>query len=150
MAGAPPVGRRTRTPRTTPSKYLRTTLLWGAHSSSRILIPPVGRWARTTQTTPCEYVWTTMLFGAHSSSRPLVASVHRQLVLDHSEVELLEPHPSDLFALHSASMLPSTSPRVASTSPKIGHRFVLFLRFGALRHMCTTRHGQAYWNQPFE
>ena len=69
---------------------------------------------------------TTLLFGAHSSSRLLVASVHRQLVMDHYAVELPEPHPSDLFAPRSASMLHSTSPRVASTSPKIGHRLVLF------------------------
>ena len=138
MAGAPPVGRRTRTTRTTPSKYVRTTLLCGAHSSSRILVPPVVRWARTTQTTPSEYVRTTSLFGAHSSSRPLAASVHRQLVIDHSAVELPEPHPSDLFAPRSASMLHSTSPRVSSTSPKIGHRLVLFLRFGALRHVLDT------------
>ena len=54
MAGAPPVGRRARTTRTTPPKYVRTTLLCGAHSSSRILVPPVGRWARTTQRTPSE------------------------------------------------------------------------------------------------
>ena len=126
MAGAPPVGRRARTTRTTPSKYVQTTLLCGAHSSSRISVPPVGCLARTTQTTPSEYVRTTMLlFGAHSSSRPLAASVHRQLVIDHSSVEIPEPHPSDLFAPRSASMLQSTSPPVASTSPKIGHRLVL-------------------------
>ena len=88
MAGAPPVGRRARTTWTTPSKYVRTALLCGAHSSSRILVPPVGCWARTTQRTPSEYVRTTLLLGAHSSSRPLVASVHRQLVIDHSAVEL--------------------------------------------------------------
>ena len=127
MAGAPPVGRPACTTRTTPSKYVRTTLLCGAHSSSRILFPPVGCWARTTQTTPSEYVRTTLLFGAHSSSRPLVASVHRQLVIDHSGVELPEPHPSYMFAPRSASMLQSTSPRVASTSPRIGHRLVFFL-----------------------
>ena len=151
MAGAPPVGRRARTTRTTPSKYVRTTLLCGAHFSSRILVPPVGCWARTTQRTPSEYGRTTLLFGAHSSSPPLVASVHRQLVIDHSAVELPEPHPSDLFAPRSASMSHSTCPRFASTSPKIGHRLVLFFsRFGALRHICTTRHGQAYWNQPSE
>ena len=126
MAGAPPVGRRVRTTRTTPCKYVRTTLLCGAHSSSRILVPAVGCWARTTQTTPSEYVRRTLLFGAHSSSRPLVASVHRQLVIDHSAVKLPEPHPSNLFAPRSTSMLHNTSPRVASTSPKIGHRLVLF------------------------
>ena len=54
MIGAPPVGRRTRTTRTTPSKYVRTTLLCGALSSSWILVPPVGRWARITQMTPSE------------------------------------------------------------------------------------------------
>ena len=140
MGGAPPVGRRTRTTRTTPSKYVRTTLLCGAHSSSRILVSPVGHWARTTQTTPSEYVQTTLLFGAHCSSRPFVASVHRQLVIHHSAVELPEPHPSDLFAPRSASMLRSTSPRIASTSRKIGHRLVLFLRFGALRHIDYARH----------
>ena len=150
MAGAPPVGRRARTTRMTPANYVRTTLHIGAHSSSRLLVPPFGRRTRTTQTIPSVYVRTTLLFGAHSSSRLLVASVHRHLVIDHSVVELPEPHPSDLSAPRSASMLRSTSPRVASTSPKIGHRHVLFLRFGALRHICTTRHGQAYWNQPFE
>ena len=36
MTGAPPVGRRARTTRTTPSNYyVRTTMLFGAHSSSR-------------------------------------------------------------------------------------------------------------------
>ena len=98
---------------------LRSTLLVSN------LVPPVGCWARTTQTTPSEYVRTTILFGAHFSSRPLVASVHRQLVIDHSAVELPEPHPSDLFAPRFTSMLHSPSTRVASTSPKIGHRLVL-------------------------
>ena len=132
MVGAPPVGRRPRTTRMTPSNYVRTTLLFGAHSSSRLLVPtPVGRRARTTRTTPSEYVRTALLFGAHSSSRLLVASVPRQLVIDHSAVELPETHASDLFAPRSGSMLHCTSPRVASTSPKIGRRPVLFLRFGA-------------------
>ena len=81
MAGVPPVGRRARTTRKTPSNYVRATLLFGAHSSSRLLVPPVGRRARTTRTTPSEYVRTTLLFGAHSSSRLLVASVPRQLAL---------------------------------------------------------------------
>ena len=81
MAGAPPVGRRARTTQTTPSEYVWTTLLCGAHSSSRILVPLVGCWARTTQTTPSEYVRTTLLFGAHSSSRLLVASVPRQIAI---------------------------------------------------------------------
>ena len=133
MAGPPPVGRRARTTRTTPSNYVRTTLLFGTHSSCRLLVPPVGRRTRTTQTTSSEYVRTTLLFGAHSSPWVLVASVHRQPVIDHSAVELREPHPSDLFAPHAAKTLHSTSPRVASTSPKIGHRLVQFLRFGALR-----------------
>ena len=126
MAGAPPVGCRARTARTIPSNYVRTTLLFGAHSLCRLLVPPVGRWARTTQMTPSEYVRTTLLFGAHSSSWPLIASVHRQLVIDHSAVELPEHHPSDLFGPRSSSMLHSTSPRVASKSPKIGHRLVRF------------------------
>ena len=43
MAGAPPVGRRSRTTRTTPSKYVRTTLIFGAHSSSRLLVVSVPR-----------------------------------------------------------------------------------------------------------
>ena len=51
--------------------------------------------------------------------------------IDHSASELPKPHSSDLFAPRSASMLHCTSPRVASTSPKIGRRPVLFLRFGA-------------------
>ena len=135
MAGAPPVGRRARTTRTTPSNYVRTTLRFGTNSSSPLVVPPVGRRARTTQMIPSEYVRTTLLFGAHSSCRLLVASLPRQIVMDHSAAELPKPHPSDLFTPRSASMLPSTSPRVASTSPKIGHRPVLLLRFGALRHM---------------
>ena len=65
MSGAPHVGRRARTTRTTPSNYVRTTLLFGAHSSSRLLVPPVGRRARTTQTIPSNYVRMTLLFGAH-------------------------------------------------------------------------------------
>ena len=36
MSGAPPVGRRARTTLTTPSNYVRTTLPFGAHSSSRL------------------------------------------------------------------------------------------------------------------
>ena len=46
-------------------------------------------------------------------------------------MELPEPHPSDLFASRSARMLHSTSPRVASTNPKIGHRFVHFCVWGS-------------------
>ena len=129
MAGAPPVGRRARTTRTTPSNYVRTTLLFGAHSSCRPLVPPVGRRTRTTQTTPSDYVRTTLLFGAHTSSRTLVASVHRQLVIDHAPVELPEPHPSDSFAPRSASIFHSTSSQLARTSPKIGHRPLVFLAF---------------------
>ena len=78
MAGAPPVGRRARTTRATPANYVRTTLLFGAQSSSRLLIPPVGRRARTTRTTPFKYVRTTLLFGAHSSSRILVPPLGRR------------------------------------------------------------------------
>ena len=125
IAGAPPVGRRARTTRTTPSNYVRTTPLFGAHSSSWLLVPPVGRRARTTRATPSEYVPTTLLFGAHSSSQILVASVPRHLCLiDHSAAELPKPHPSDLFVPRSASVLHCTSLRVAS--PKIGRRPVLF------------------------
>ena len=43
MAGAPPVGRRARTTRATPSNYVRATLLFGAHSSSRLLVASVLR-----------------------------------------------------------------------------------------------------------
>ena len=108
----------------------------GHHNSSEMAgAPPVGRRARTTQTTLSEYVRTTLLFGAHSLSRLLVASVPRQLVIDHSAAELPKPHPSDLFAPRSASMLHCTSPRVTSTSFKVGRRPVLFSRYGALRHM---------------
>ena len=148
--GTPPVGRRARTTRMTPSNYVSTTLLFEAHSSCWLLVSPVGRRTPTTQTTPSQYVRTTLLFGSHSSSRILVASSYRQLVIYRSAVELPKPHPSDVFAPRSANMLHSTSPRVASTSPKIGHRLVLYLRFGAPRHVCTTRHGQTYWNQPLE
>ena len=94
----------------------------GDHNSSEMAgAPPVGRRARTTRTTTSKYVRTTLLFGAHPSSRLFVASVPRQLChIDHSAAELPNPHPSDLFAPRSASMLHSTSPRAASTSPKIG------------------------------
>ena len=81
MAGTPPVGLRARTARTTPFNYVRTTLLFGAHSSCRLFVPPVGRWARTTQMTPSEYVRTTLLFGAHPSSPLSVASVPRQMAI---------------------------------------------------------------------
>ena len=78
--------------RATPSNYVLTTLLFGGHSSSRILVPPVGRQARTTRTTPSNYVRTTLLFGAHSSPRLLVASVPRPLChVDHSAAELPKP-----------------------------------------------------------
>ena len=43
MAGALPVGRRARTTRTTLSNSVRTTLLFGAHSWSRILVASVPR-----------------------------------------------------------------------------------------------------------
>ena len=43
MAGGPPVGRRARTTRATPSNYVRTTLRCGAHSSSRLLVASVPR-----------------------------------------------------------------------------------------------------------
>ena len=137
MAGAPPVGRRVRTTRTTPSNYVRTTLIFGAHSSPRLLVPPFGRRARTTRTTPSNYVRTTLLFGATSSSRLLFASVPGQLCrIDHSAAELSTPHPSDLFASRSASMLHCTSPRATSTSPKIARRPVLFFCCASgLRHM---------------
>ena len=120
MAGAPAFGRRARTTRKKPSNFVQTTLFFGAYFSSRLLVPPVGRRARTTRTTPSNYVRTTQLFGAHSSSRLLVASVPRQLCrIDHSAAELPKPCASDLFAPRSASMLHCTSPRAASTSPKI-------------------------------
>ena len=136
MAGAPPVGCRARSTRTTPSNCMRTTLLFGAHSSSRLLVPPVGRRARTTRTTPSNYVRTTLLFGAHSSSRLLVASVPRQRCRkEHSAAELPKPRPSDLFAPRSTSMLHSTSPRASSTSPKIARRPVLCFGASGLRHM---------------
>ena len=43
MAGAPPVCRRARTKQTTPSNYVRMTLLFGAHSSSRLSVESVPR-----------------------------------------------------------------------------------------------------------
>ena len=67
----------------------------------------------------------------------------RQLqLMDHSAAELPKPHPSDLFALRLASMLHSTSPRPAGTSPNMSRRPALY--FSALRGggVCTTRHGQ--------
>ena len=51
--------------------------------------------------------------------------------MDLSAAKLPKPHPSDLFAPRSASMLHGTSPRAAITSPKIARRPVLFLRPGA-------------------
>ena len=95
--------------------------------------PPVGHRARTTRTTPSNHVRTTLPFGAHSSPQFSIASVPRQLChIDHSAAELPNPHPSDLFAPRSDSMLHCTSPRAASTSPKIARRPVLCcLRFGA-------------------
>ena len=116
------------------SNYVRTTLPFGAHSSSRLLVPPVGRRTRTTQTIPSEYVRTTLLFGAHSLSRILVALVHRRLVIDHSAVELPKPHPSDLFAPHSASMLQPHLHKLPAQAPRSAIDLYVFLRFGALRH----------------
>ena len=52
MAGAPPVGRRARTTRTKPSNYVRTTLLFGALSSSRLLVASVPPASCVTWTTP--------------------------------------------------------------------------------------------------
>ena len=122
MAGAPPIGRRARTTLTTPSNYVRATLLFGAHSSSRRLVPHVRR-ARTTRTTPSNYVRATLLFRSHSSSRLLVASVSLQLCrIDHSAAELPKPHSSNLFAPRSANMMHCISPRAASASPNITRR----------------------------
>ena len=51
--------------------------------------------------------------------------------VDHFAAELPKHRPSELFAPCSANMLHCTSPRVASTSPKICRRPVFFLRSGA-------------------
>ena len=67
--------------------------------------------------------------------------------IDHAAAELPKSHPSDLFAPRSASVLHSTSPRVATTSPKIGRRPVLFLRFGTVGDaLYATIHGYAGTN----
>ena len=63
--------------------------------------------------------------------------------MDHSATELPKPHHSELYAPHSANMLQSTSPRAASTSPKIARRPVLFFMIRGC-DINTTRNGQAY------
>ena len=66
-------------------------------------------------------LWSTLLVPAFGRiSSPPAGNI------SHSEVELPKLHPSDVFAPRAASMLHGTSPRVASTSPKIGHRLGLF------------------------
>ena len=70
MAEAPPVGRRARITRTTPSDYVRTTLLFGAHSSSRLLVASVPR-QLVTWTTPqqnCPSPHPSDLFAPRSAS----------------------------------------------------------------------------------
>ena len=116
----------------------------GDHNSGEMAgAPPVRRRARTTRKTPSDYVRTTLLFGAHSSSRLLVASVLRQLVHDTWTTPQRKcPSPThqtcSLRAQPACCTLPAsrcitcTSPRAASTSPKIARRPVLvFLLFGA-------------------
>ena len=76
---APPVGRRSRTTRTTPSNYVRTTLLVGAHSSSRLLVASVPRLLCYMNHSAAELP-KPHPSGAHSSSPLWVASVPRQLV----------------------------------------------------------------------
>ena len=132
MAGTPPVGRRARTTRTTPSDYVRTTLFFGAHSSSRLLAESVPRQLCHMDHSAAELpkpppTRTTLLVSAFGRiSFPPAGH------MDHSAAKLPMPHPSDLFAPRSASILHFTSPRAASTSPKFVRQPVLFfLRFGA-------------------
>ena len=128
VAGHVPHGRH-------PTKYVRTTLLFGAH-----LVSTFG---------PC--CWSLGTYHKNDTFRVRADDTALRSTLlvsafglissppagntDHSAAELPKPHPSDLFAPRSAGMLHGTFPRVASTSLKIGHRPVLFLRFGAVRHM---------------
>ena len=129
MAGAPPIDRRARTTRTTPSDYVRTTLLSGAHSSSRLLVASDPRQLCHMDHSAAELP-KPHPSRAHSSAFGLISSPPASH-MDHSAAELPKPHPSDVFAPRSASMLHCTYPRAASTIPKIVCRPVLFLRFGA-------------------
>ena len=121
---------------------MRATLLFGAHSSSRLSVPPVGRRARSTRTTPSKYVRTTLLFGAHSASRLMVASVPRQLChIDHSAAELPKPYPSDLFAPRSASMLQAHLREPPAQVPRpLTCTFVLLFRAEAYARRATDKH----------
>ena len=116
-------------------RYLPTTC--GRHCSSEHT-PRLGFWSHqfpascVTWTTPQRNCPNPIHQEAHSSSRFWVASVSRPAGrMDHSAAELSKLHPSGLFAPRSASMLHCTSPRAASTSPKIARRPVFFLRFVA-------------------
>ena len=81
----------------------------GDHNSSEMAgALPVGRRARSIRTTPSDYVRTTPRstllvsdFGRMNS--PPAGPRH----MDHSAAELPKPHPSDMFAPRSASMLHS-------------------------------------------
>ena len=111
---------------------------------------PVGRRARTTRTTPSDYMWTTLLFGAHSSSRLLVASVPRQLV---TWTTPQRNCPSPTHQTCSLRAQPACCTAHLRELPAQAPRSPVDLHFAfALRGwgMCTTRHGQASWNQPFE
>ena len=142
MAGAPPVGRRARTTRTTPSNYVRTTLLFGAQFSSRLLVasgsPPAvlhGPLASGTAQTP--FVRSTLLVSAlgRISSPPAGRT-------DHSAAELPKPHPSDLLAQPACCTAHFRElPAQASRSPV---DLYFFLRFGTEAYICTTRHGQEH------
>ena len=133
MAGAPPVDRRAHSTRTTPSDYVRTILLSGAHCSSRLLAASDPRQlchmdhsaAGLPKPNPSR---------AHSSAFSLISSPSAGH-MDHSAAELPKPHPSDLFAPRSASMLHCTYPRAASTIPKIVRRPVLLFCASGLRHI---------------
>ena len=114
-------------------RHLPTTC--GLHCSPEHT-PRLGFWSH--QIPASCVTWTTPQRNCPSPThhehtpRLLVSSIPRPAShMDHSAAELPKPHPSDVFAPRSASMLHCTYLRAASTIPKIVCRPVLFLRFGA-------------------
>ena len=99
-AGAPPVGRRARGARTTPSDYAQTTLLPGARSSPRLsghTFPP-----SCSKTIP---------------QRNFPSPTHQTCSL--------RARPACFTLSASRCAITCQSPRAASTSPKIVRRLVL-------------------------
>ena len=153
MARANPVGRRAPTTRTIPSNYVRTSLLFGAHSSSRLLVASVPRQLCYMDHSAAE------LSKPHPLRSTLLVSALGRISsppagrMDHSAAELSKLHPSSTQQACSLRGQPACFtlrlcelPAQAPKSPV--DLYLFFARRGL--GICTTRYEQAYWNQPLD